>query len=109
MIELIKTGMDELKKQGVSIVSYKIETPAAPIAAGDDLVTVVPTVLEMKQGAGKITQKSYLLAISSDKGGHWTFVDGAGLDDEAKVKEVLPNLPKELKLPAKEKPVIEKQ
>ena len=40
-------------------------------------------------------------------GKHWTFVDGAGLDDE-KVKVIIPNPPKELKLPAKAEPVIEK-
>ena len=107
MMDMIKSGMDELNKAGMTIISYKIEAPAEAISVGDDLAAIVPTSLEMKSKTDKITQRSYLLAVSSDNGKHWTFVDGAGLDDE-KVKVIIPNPPKELKLPAKAEPVIEK-
>jgi hypothetical protein len=108
MVEMIKSGMEAMKAQGMSIDTYKIEAPTGTIASGDDLTAIVPTLLQMSNKSQKITQKSYLLAISSDNGKHWTFVDGAGLNDET-LKTVIPNPPKELKLPAKTEPVIEKK
>jgi hypothetical protein len=108
MIALIKSGMDALKGEGITINAYKIEPPAQTIPAGDDLTAIVPTVLQMSSPTQKITQKSYLLAVSSDNGKHWTFVDGAGIDDNM-IKSIIPNPPKELKLPDKQQPVIEKK
>jgi hypothetical protein len=59
----------------------------------------------MKSSKGKISQKTFLIGISSDKGKTWTFING-DLDIK-RVKSVFPNLPEKLKLPDKEKPVLE--
>lgn len=106
MIAMIKSGMDAIKSEGMTITAYKIEPPAETIPAGDDLTAIVPTLLQMSSPTQKITQKSYLLAISSDNGKHWTFVDGAGLNQSV-IQSIIPNSPKELKLPEKQAPIIE--
>jgi len=47
-----------------------------------------------------------VIGVSSDQGKSWTFVNG-DLDIK-KVKQVLPNLPAQLRLPERQKPVFEK-
>jgi hypothetical protein len=48
-----------------------------------------------------------MLGVSPDKSKMWTFINGDKVSDE-KVKKMLPNLPAELKLPKKKKPVFHK-
>lgn len=48
--------------------------------------------------------KSYLLAISSDQGKTWTFMDGGNLVDPKMREKLVPNFPEKLKLPVIEKP-----
>jgi hypothetical protein len=108
IIELLTMKVKDLKDRGIEFVSMKVADPTDAATAGDERYVVVPYALEMKVPDGKATVKTYLLAVSSDKGKTWTFVDGAGLKDDAMRKKVLPNLPEALKLPKDEKPVFEK-
>jgi hypothetical protein len=48
-----------------------------------------------------------VIGVSTNNGKSWTFVNG-DLDIK-KVKQLLPNLPESLKLPERQKPVIEKE
>jgi hypothetical protein len=106
IVATIQSGMEQMKAQKISIVSYKVEAPAEVVGSGSDHAAVVPATLEMKGPGMKLKQKSYLLAISSDDGKSWSFVDGSDLDDE-KVKLILPNPPSGLKLPPKQPPQID--
>lgn len=109
MVERMTASMKDMKAKGIAFNSAKIEDAATPVAAGKELYTYVPMTLEMKVPGGTITSKSFLLGVSTDEGKTWKFVDGSGIGGNEKLlKEVLPNLPKELKLPKKEKPVFQK-
>ena len=45
-----------------------------------DMFGILPATLQMSFPQGTLTQKSYLLGISTDKGKTWKFADGAGMD-----------------------------
>jgi hypothetical protein len=107
-IDTIKKGDAEMKAQKTSITSFTVRAPDGTTKGGADLFAVVPTTLAMTIRDSKIKQDGYLIAVSSDNGAHWTFVTGDGIE-RAKLKEILPNLPDELKLPAKPPQVVEKK
>ncbi|HZV07463.1 MAG TPA: hypothetical protein VE999_20430 [Gemmataceae bacterium] len=109
MVTAMKTGYKEMKSRGIEFRSAKVEDASPLVAGGSDVYTIVPFTLEMKVPGGSATMKSFLLGISANKGTTWTFVDGSGIGkDETMTKRLLPNLPKELKLPKKEQPVFHK-
>ena len=106
MVDALNKGVQQMKAQRFAITGYTVSAPGEVVGAGADRFAVVPTALEMKTPTGKLKQKSYLLGVSGDGGRSWTFVDGSELNEE-RLRTVAPNVPKELKLPAAEKPVIE--
>jgi hypothetical protein len=107
-IATIKKGNEDMKAQKAAITSFTVRAPDGTTKGGADLFAVVPTTLAMTIRDSKIKQDGYLIGVSSDNGAHWTFVTGDGIE-RAKLKEILPNLPEELKLPAKAAQVVEKK
>ncbi len=109
MADDLAAKMKQMKEQGYELRSLKADDPTSSAEAGDRRYVVVPYALEMKAPGGKMAVKSFLVAVSSDKGKTWTFVDGAGLRDVEAQKKMLPDLPDPpaLRLPRAEKPVIE--
>jgi hypothetical protein len=105
MIAYLRSGTTRMKADGSVILSTDIGNPSAVTAAGPDLFSVVPTDTEMKVKGGKLKIKSFMIAVSSDAGKTWSFIDGGDVDDQ-KIRTVLPNLPATLKLPAREKPIL---
>ena len=106
MIDTLTTGVAQMKAQHFSLVSYKAQAPPEILGSGADRMAVLPTAMEMTTPKGKLKQKSYLLGISSDAGRNWTFVDGSEMTAE-KLKFVVPNPPKDLKLPGQQAPVMQ--
>jgi len=104
MITGMTAMMDDLKEKGMVFVSMTMDKASDPVAAGDELYIVMTYKAVMTLPKGKLHGKSYLLGISTDKGKTWTLVDGAA--GEEMIRELLTNLPKELKLPAEEKMII---
>jgi hypothetical protein len=102
MISMMESGTKDMKSKGFTFKSCKVEDPSDPVKSGSDLFVVVPFQLEIKAPGGKLLAKSFVIGVSSDQGKNWGFVNG-DLDGK-KVKQVLPNLPEELKLPEREKP-----
>jgi hypothetical protein len=107
MVAAMKLGTADMKSKGFSIRSVKVDDPSDPVAAGSDLFAVLPFVIEMTAPGGKILQKSFVIGVSSDEGKTWVFVNGDV--DTKQVKQILPNLPDQLKRPEKQKPVFEKE
>ena len=106
MVSVMEAGTKDMKSKGFAFQSTKVDDPSEPVKGGSELFVVVPFRLEMKAPDGKLHIKSFVIGVSSDQGKSWTFVNG---DLEVKkVKQVLPNLPEQLKLPEREKPVFEK-
>jgi hypothetical protein len=106
MIDVLKTGMGGMKAQGIRVESVTIEAPKDIVAGGSNLFAILPQHLVMSRPGGKITSDTYLVAVSSDKGKNWTFIDGANLSKE-KINTILPDFPASLKLPEVRKPVVD--
>jgi hypothetical protein len=109
MIQITKAAMRETEASGIKIVSLKIGTPRPPFFSNGRLFSIVPTVNTMAAPGFRITDKSFLLAISSDNGRSWTFVEGSGLSSEL-LPKVLPDLGPSfaMHLPKIEEPTVER-
>jgi hypothetical protein len=105
MIATMESAIKDLKAKGVQFRSAKIDAPGNIVTAGSDMYVVVPFSLVLTAPGKKISQKSFLIGVSSDKGKTWTYLNGDL--GEGVVKRLLPNLPPQLKLPMKQAPVVE--
>lgn len=103
----MKKGMDEMKAQGTVVQSAESDEPSDPVPSGSSLFIVAPHTIVMKVKGGKLRAKAFVIGVSSDKGKSWKYVNG-GVGTEA-IKKVIPDLPKELKLPEESKPVFERE
>jgi hypothetical protein len=107
MIAILVSGNKEMKAAGgLTLHSIKVNDASDPVTAGPDTFVVVPFLMEIKAPGEKHLVKSFVIGVSSDQGKSWVFVNG-DLDLKT-IKRVVPNLPEQLKLPEKQKPVIEK-
>jgi hypothetical protein len=106
MIATMKDTMEGLKSRGIVFRGAKVDPPTEFASADGEMFTVVPFSLEITTPGQKITQRTFVIGVSGDRGQTWTFINGDL--GEAQVKLLLPNLPKELKLPRNQPPVVEK-
>lgn len=109
MVAATKAVMDQMKAQQIEIKSYTIDKPGAPVVDGQTAYVVLPTRMEMTAPKTKVLSESYLLGTSTDAGKSWTFVDGTGLAQGPVRDTILPNLPKDLKLPEPKPPMVTKE
>ncbi len=106
MIELLRRGAEDMKSHGSAILGADIAEPKEVITAGDKRFAIVPMIVHIKVPQGTVRTNGFLLAVSTDQGKAWTFIDGAGLTRE-KLTQVFPDFPSEVSLPAPERPVLE--
>ena len=107
LIELIQKGMEEMKKQGIQITSAKTAAPKAIVKGDKALYGVIPTTVVLDSEDTTITLKSFLVGVSQDQGKTWVFIDGAPGPENVRLQ--FPDIPRDLKLPEKEKPDIAKK
>jgi hypothetical protein len=104
-VQFIKMTLEDMKSRGTAIQSVVVGEPSEVFKQAGDVYSVVPFTLEMDVGGQRLKQGSFLVGISSDGGRTWKFVDG-NQGDRAKLERILPNLPKGLRLPEKQQPVV---
>jgi hypothetical protein len=103
MRQLITERMEELKKQGITSFEGAVGTPGKMYKAGTQLHCLIPEQIILKTAAGRYLARSYLLAVSEDKGESWTFLDVGNMPVDI-LRRLLPNFNDELKIPAPVKP-----
>ena len=108
MIALLKNSLRQTEDQGFSFQNVSIGEPSKIISKNSELQSVVPQILELKTRDGKIVATSYLLAISSDQGKSWYFIDTGG-KTLAQLKSSFPSLSNDLVIPKKEQPIFKRQ
>jgi len=106
MIAVVKKGMKRMENEGVKFSEILIGEPQEIFQAGIELHCLVPQKIIITNRKGKVTNNSYLLAISRDTGKTWYFLDTSQLTNE-NATELFPNFNKELKIPEKLKPKFE--
>lgn len=97
-INQLENSRKDMKKLGISYLMVKSGTPSAIIRYGNELQCVVPQVVEIKTTAGVMRNESSLIAVSTDEGQTWLFIDTGGKDLQG-VKEYFPKLSDELIIP----------
>lgn len=105
MMAILKNMIEEMKRSGFKMDSVSIGQPGEPVAGGSKLFAIVPQTAYLTGNNVKIEGPSFLLAISMDQGKTWYFLDGSALTPEL-VKQLFPDFPATLKLPAKAEPKI---
>jgi hypothetical protein len=88
----------EMAEKNVTIEGSELDLPREMVAGGGKLFAVLPQRVMIKLPQGHVRTHSYLLAVSSDDGQTWKFVDGARLTRE-KVTSIFPSFPRALALP----------
>lgn len=102
-LDILTTGGKEMRKMGIDYESIILGEPTEPIKAGNELHCLIPETITMVLKEGKMISKSHLLAVSSDNGKNWTFIETAVLNED-NIKKILPNYNPSLKIPKAEDP-----
>lgn len=102
LIELLRGAAEDFKRKGVSVGAVRIDAPGVMVADGAHTFAVLPTATGATTPRGKLAGRSFLLAISTDGGRNWQFVEGAGLVTPAERAEFVPKLPQALSFPPHE-------
>ncbi len=105
MVEIMNTGLQKMKSNNVEISSVTFEEPNELFVVGNELQCTVPQILTMKVPGGILVTKSTLIALSSNNGRNWYFIDTSGRSIE-EMKEKFPNLSEQLVCPEWQKPVL---
>lgn len=92
-----------MEAEGVEIISSTASAPSQFVHEADGIYAVVPMTSKFKAKDGVFQVEGSLIAISTDGGQNWTFVDSTG-KDQTELKKVIPSLDK-LKLPPEREPV----
>ncbi|MEP7165857.1 MAG: hypothetical protein ABI741_14240 [Ferruginibacter sp.] len=108
MIELIKQSFDQMETGGYSFINFTIEKPLTIVHFNNTLQCALIENIEMKVPKGRLTSKSTLIGISSDKGQNWTFIDTHGADLKT-LQKTLSGLSNDLVIPEKQQPVFFKE
>lgn len=108
MLADLKKEVARWRAQNVKVLAYEVGGPGDVSKAGTKLFSVVPVELKMEVPGAVFTQKSFLLAVSTDGGKVWKFIDGTTLDKD-KLKLLVPEASEVVSLPKAEDPTIERK
>ena len=95
--EMIKTTMEMIKGKGLTFKVVEIGKPT--VVKGDkDFFAVAPYTGEITGQGKKITMKTAVVGVSTDAGKTWKFIN-VDENGENGIRPILPDLPRELKIP----------
>lgn len=98
-LELMDSANKMMAERKIEVSKYDVESPTQILEHEKQLYAVLPTTMVMKSPEMKepVTDKSALLAASSDEGKNWKFVR---IESKSKLKTIFPTLVDKLNLPA---------
>lgn len=105
MQKLIVERIASLKKQGVMSFEGSVGSPGPYIKAGSQIHCLIPEILYLNVFNGRFVTRSYLLAISDNKGKSWTFMDVGKMPADV-LHKLLPNYNDDLVIPTPGKPMF---
>lgn len=104
MIEILTRGLNSMKEQGISFKSISMGEPSKLVKSGKELQATIPQNIILKLPKGSLESNSTLVAISTDNGVNWTFIDTSN-NDIATLKKVIPTLSPALVIPPRQAPI----
>lgn len=105
MLKKLESDTKEMEAKGVKVISVTIGEPSDIYETEKEIQCILPQIITMEVPKGTMEAKSTLIAISSDNGKTWYFIDTSGNDIET-IRKMLPNVSPEINLPPKEQPVL---
>lgn len=104
MLQTMADARKQMTEKGINFVETKAEAPSTVTPSASALYCVIPmtNVIEFPQSTMK--SRTFLVGHSDNDGKSWTFIDSSL--GAAKIRELFPDLPKDLKLPDREPPKI---
>jgi hypothetical protein len=110
-IQRLEAMAADMKKQGFRFKEITMSEPSELVERSREVYAIVSYKLVLLEpDETPVTQPSYLIGVSKDRGGTWNFIDGSGIaGSQEKLKQVLPNFPSTLSLPVNEPPTRNKR
>lgn len=105
MVDILNKNSKEMLSQGTDFNNVTIGEPSRIFTNGKELQCTIPQTIEMKVPNGRLITNSTLIAISTDNGKNWYFVDTSGKNIQT-MKKTLPNLSEDLVIPEKKQPIF---
>lgn len=100
MIAQAKASMQDMQARGFTLKKAELSTPLGVYHSGDYLMSVVPMRLTFDGALGKIYSESSILAVSSDEGNSWKFIDMAQVQ-MIELTALFPAINPNMKIPVK--------
>ncbi len=94
-----------MRTMGIKFKKILIGDPGPIVNSHNQLQSVVPQSTDIQTPMGNMHTESSLIALSSDNGKKWYFVD-TNMYHGDKLKKLLPELSSELVIPPQKKPVF---
>jgi hypothetical protein len=99
-LEVIGVAMDQLKGKGVRFKVTEVGKPTVVKGDGGHYA-VAPYTMEVTAPGKKATSRTAVVGVSVDGGKTWKFVN-TDTKGEAEIRKILPDLPRDLKIPKQE-------
>ena len=103
MLVVLGEAVASMKREGYTFRTATAGTPVQTVTAGSELHAIVPLKQILTAPGGELHVDGYLLAVSTDRGKSWTFVDAAQLA-QTSAAQIFPTFNSELRIPPTEKP-----
>ncbi len=98
MRSMVLENLKDLERRGLTVVGTEIVLISDPVQAGEELHAVVSAKRTVEGSEGKQTLDTFMIAVSSDGGAKWTFVDGPPLTAKH-IEALFPDFNEALEIP----------
>jgi hypothetical protein len=104
MAAVLTKSTNDMKVQGISFSNITFDEPSKIIKSGKEFQATIAQHTEIKLTHGRMISTSTLIAISTDDGTNWTFIDTSNKDMPT-LRKALPNLNRAIIVPPQQPPV----
>lgn len=104
MADVLTKTTDDMKAKGMTFSNITFDEPSKIVKSGKELQATIAQHTEIKLSQGRLISTSTLIAVSTDKGVTWAFIDTSN-KDMATLRKVLPNLSPSIIIPPQQPPV----
>lgn len=98
ILSIMKETKETKKEQGYEVIQTTTKSVGDYYEAGEEIHTLVTQDQIVKIGEAKFKTKAYLLAVSSDQGSSWTYVNLEAYNQKS-IKIFFPNFNDDLQIP----------
>jgi hypothetical protein len=104
MKEKLEETVNNMHQQGMNFSKITFAEPSKIIMSQKEYQSTILQHTEIKLSKGRIVSSTTLIAISTDNGNNWTFIDTTNKDMQM-LRKALPNLSSSIYIPPQSPPV----